>query len=147
MFTIFAKNISFQQLNIIMDNIDLEILKILKRNARAKFVSIAKEVGLTEGAVRRRVRKLQEEGVIRRFTIETMAEFEGVVLVETEPTITRDVAARMKKIATRVFEVSGDYDIAAFIQAYTMDDLNRKIDTIRNLPGVLNTNTLIKLKD
>jgi len=130
-----------------MDNIDLDILKILKNNARAKYVSIAKEVGLTEGAVRRRIKKLQKDGTIRRFTIETMAEFEGVVLVETEPTMTRDVAERMKKIAARVFEVSGDYDIAAFIQSYTIDDLNRKIDAIRNLPGVLNTNTLIKLKD
>jgi len=141
------KVISFQYLDMIMDNLDLEILKILKNNARAKYVSIAKEVGLTEGAVRRRIKRLQDEGTIRRFTIETMTEFEGVVLVETEPTMTRSVAKRMKRIAARVFEVSGDYDIAAFIQAYTMDDLNRKIDTIRNLPGVLNTNTLIKLKE
>ncbi len=130
-----------------MDELDLEILKILKKNARAKYVNIAKKIGLTEGAVRRRIKNLQKDGTIRRFTIETMAEFEGVVLVETEPTMTRSVAARMKKIAARVFEVSGDYDIAAFIQAYTMDELNRKIDTIRNLPGVLNTNTLIKLKE
>ena len=125
----------------------MKILKILKNSARAKYVSIAKKVGLTEGAVRRRIKKLQKDGIIRRFTIETMTEFEGVVLVETEPTMTRSVAKRMKRIAARVFEVSGDYDIAAFIQAYTMDDLNRKIDTIRNLPGVLNTNTLIKLKE
>jgi len=130
-----------------MDNLDLEILKILKNDARAKYVSIAKKVGLTEGAVRRRIKKLQEDGTIKGFTIETRAEFEGVVLVETEPTMTRSVAARMKNIAARVFEVSGDYDIAAFIQAYTMDDLNRKIDAIRNLPRVLNTNTLIKLKE
>ncbi|KYH41258.1 MAG: transcriptional regulator [Candidatus Bathyarchaeota archaeon B63] len=130
-----------------MDDKDLEILKILKDNARTKYVDIAKKVGLTEGAVRRRVKKLHESGVIRRFTVEAMTEFEGVVLVETEPTMTGDVAEKMKKIASRVFEVSGDYDIAAFIQAYTIDDLNRKIDAIRNLPGVLNTNTLIKLKD
>ena len=130
-----------------MDSIDLEILRILKDNARMKYVNIAKKVGLTEGSIRRRIKKLQEDGVIKRFTIETTAEFEGVVLVETEPTMTGSVAKSMKKIATRVFEVSGDYDIAAFIQAYTIDDLNKKIDAIRNLPGVLNTNTLIKLKD
>ncbi|RJS88255.1 Lrp/AsnC family transcriptional regulator [Candidatus Bathyarchaeota archaeon] len=141
------KVISFQHLDIIMDNIDLEILKILKSHARAKYVNIAKKIGLTEGAVRRRIKKLQKDGIIRRFTIETTAEFEGVVLVETEPTMTNNVAKRMKKIATRIFEVSGDYDIAAFIQAYTIDDLNKKIDAIRKLPGVLNTNTLIKLKD
>ncbi|RJS84848.1 Lrp/AsnC family transcriptional regulator [Candidatus Bathyarchaeota archaeon] len=130
-----------------MDSIDLEILRILKNNARMKYVSIAKKVGLTEGSVRRRIKKLKEEGVIKRFTIETTAEFEGVVLVETEPTKTNSVAKKMRKIATRVFEISGDYDIAAFIQSYTIEDLNRKIDAIRNLPGVLNTNTLIKLKD
>jgi len=147
-FTIFAKSYILPAPGIIfMDELDLEILKILKKNARAKYVNIAKKIGLTEGAVRRRIKNLQKDGTIRRFTIETMAEFEGVVLVETEPTMTRSVAARMKKIAARVFEVSGDYDIAAFIQAYTMDELNRKIDTIRNLPGVLNTNTLIKLKE
>jgi len=130
-----------------MDSIDLKILKILKDNARTKYVSIAKEVGLTEGAIRRRIRKLQKDGVIRKFTIETGAEFEGVVLVETEPTMTSKATERIKKIAARVFEVSGDYDVAAFIQAYTIDELNKKIDAIRNLPGVLNTNTLIKLKD
>ena len=130
-----------------MDSIDLEILRILKNNARMKYVSIAKKIGLTEGSIRRRIKKLKEEGVIKRFTIETTAEFEGVVLVETEPTKTNSVSKKMRKIATRVFEISGDYDIAAFIQAYTIEDLNRKIDTIRNLPGVLNTNTLIKLKD
>ncbi len=130
-----------------MDNVDLEILKILKRDARAKYVRIAESIGLTEGAVRRRVKKLTEEGVIKRFTVETTAEFEGIVLVETEPTRTGDLAVRIRNTATRVFEVSGDYDIAALIQAYTIDELNRKIDEIRNLPEVSNTNTLIKLKD
>jgi len=129
-----------------MDEVDLEVLKILKKNARTKYVDIAKSVGLTEGAVRRRVKRLTEEGVIKRFTVETTAEFEGIVLVETEPTRTGDAASKIRKIATRVFEVSGDYDIAALIQAYTMEELNRKIDEIRNLPEVLNTNTLIKLK-
>lgn len=130
-----------------MDDIDLEVLKILKKDARTKYVKIGKSVGLTEGAVRRRVRKLIEEGVIKGFTVETAAEFEGIVLVETEPTRTGDAAAKIRKIATRLFEVSGDYDIAALIQAYTIDELNRKIDEIRGLPEVLNTNTLIKLKD
>jgi len=130
-----------------MDDADRKILRVLKKDARTKYVKIAELIGLTEGAVRRRIRKLVEEGAIRRFTVETTEEFEGIVLVETEPTRTGDVTEKIKKIATRVFEVSGSYDIAALIQAYTMEELNRKIDEIRNLPQVLNTNTLIKLKD
>jgi len=130
-----------------MDDVDLEILKILKKDARTKYVKIAESVGLTEGAVRRRVRKLTKAGVIRRFTVDTTAEFEGIVLVETEPTRTDKTTSEIRKIATRVFEVSGDYDIAALIQSYTMQELNSKVDEIRRLPAVLTTNTLIKLKD
>jgi DNA-binding Lrp family transcriptional regulator len=100
---------------------------------------------LTEGAVRRRIKELVKQGIIKGFTVETMAEFEGIVLVETSPTGTKDAIKSMGKIASRVFEVSGDYDIAALIQAYTMDELNRKIDMIRKLSGVRNTNTLVKL--
>ena len=128
-----------------MDDVDLEILKILKRDARTKYVKIGKLVGLTEGAVRRRIKELVKQGIIKGFTVETMAEFEGIVLVETSPTGTKDVIKNIGKIASRVFEVSGDYDIAALIQAYTMDDLNRKIDEIRKLSGIRNTNTLVKL--
>ncbi len=129
-----------------MDDADLKILRILKKDARKKYVEIASAVGLTEGAVRRRVRRLVEDGVIRRFTVEISTEFEGIVLIEAESTRTKDLTARIRVVASRVFEVSGDYDIAALIQASTMEELNRKIDEIRRLPSVLSTNTLVKLK-
>lgn len=130
-----------------MDEIDIKVLEILKRNARSKYVKVAEAVGLTEGAVRRRIKELVKQGVIKRFTIETTVELEGIVLVKTEPTRTREATASIRKIANRVFETSGDYDIAALIQAYTIDELNHKIDEIRRLPAVLSTNTLIKLKE
>ena len=130
-----------------MDEIDFSILGILKANARTKYVKIAEAVGLTEGAVRRRMRELVRQGVIRKFTIETSVELEGLVLVRTEPTHTGKAAAEIRRIAERVFETSGDYDIAALIQAQTMAELNQKIDTIRRLPDVLTTNTLVKLNE
>ena len=128
-----------------MDEIDVKILEILKEDSRIKYVEIAKFVGLTEGAVRRRVKKMLDEGVIRKFTIETTSEVEGIILVRTDPTKTRDIALKMKEISDKVFEVSGDYDVAALIYAQTIEELNKKVDEIRAFPEVLNTNTLIKL--
>ena len=66
-----------------MDEIDVKILKILKEDSRTKYVKIAKTVGLTEGAVRRRIRNLINRGIIKRFTIETTVEVEGIVLIKT----------------------------------------------------------------
>lgn len=128
-----------------MDEIDIKILEILRQDSRTKYVKIAEIVDLTEGAVRRRVKKMLEQGVIRKFTIETKAEVEGIILVKTDPAQTRKVALKIKGVSDKVFEVSGDYDIAALIQAYSIEELNRKVDNIRGLPEVLDTNTLIKL--
>ena len=128
-----------------MDEIDIKILEILRQDSRTKYVKIAEIVDLTEGAVRRRVKKMLEQGIIRKFTIETKAEVEGIVLVKTDPAQTRKVALKIKGVSDKVFEVSGDYDIAALIQAYSIEELNRKVDNIRGLPEVLDTNTLIKL--
>ncbi len=128
-----------------MDEIDIKILEILRQDSRTKYVKIAEIVDLTEGAVRRRVKKMLEQDVIRKFTIETKAEVEGIILVKTDPAQTRKVALKIKGVSDKVFEVSGDYDIAALIQAYSIEELNRKVDNIRGLPEVLDTNTLIKL--
>jgi Lrp/AsnC family transcriptional regulator of lysine biosynthesis len=128
-----------------MDEIDNKILEILKQNPREKYVRIAKKIGLSEGTVRRRIKKMIENGIIKRFTIELSLETEGIVLVKTNPIKTKEIVEKIKKVSDKVFEVSGDYDIAVLIQASTIDELNKKVDYIRGISGVLNTNTLIKL--
>ena len=54
-----------------MDDLDVRILSILRNDGRTSFVDIAKEIGLTEGAVRVRVGKLSRDGTIKKFTIDT----------------------------------------------------------------------------
>ncbi|MFW9970485.1 MAG: Lrp/AsnC family transcriptional regulator, partial [Candidatus Odinarchaeota archaeon] len=53
-----------------MDIVDLKILELLKEDSRMSFNDISQNVGKTEATVRRRVKKLSDEGIIRRFTIE-----------------------------------------------------------------------------
>jgi len=52
-----------------IDKIDKKIIELLKRDGRISYRRIAEEIGRTEVTVRRRVRKLIKEGVIRRFTV------------------------------------------------------------------------------
>ncbi|MEM3820087.1 MAG: Lrp/AsnC family transcriptional regulator, partial [Nitrososphaerota archaeon] len=58
-----------------LDEIDVKILEILKKDGRKPFVDIGKALGLSEGAVRRRVKLMQEKGIIKRFTIELSKDF------------------------------------------------------------------------
>ncbi|MGH9925562.1 MAG: Lrp/AsnC family transcriptional regulator, partial [Nitrososphaeraceae archaeon] len=53
-----------------MDPIDLKIIKILQSDSRRAFVEIANEIGLSESAVRRRVKNLTRREIIKKFTVE-----------------------------------------------------------------------------
>jgi len=52
-----------------LDDIDRQILDLLQRDARMTNAAIAAEVGLTAPSVFERVRKLEQRGVIRGYTV------------------------------------------------------------------------------
>jgi DNA-binding Lrp family transcriptional regulator len=131
---------------IILDGIDAEILRILRQEARTTNSDIAKAVRLTEGAVRNRIKHLIESGVIKKFTIETEPDrVEAIVLVKTQTRASRDILRRIRKFADRLFETSGEYDVAAYLSAQSVDEINATIDRVRNVNGVISTLTLLKM--
>jgi DNA-binding Lrp family transcriptional regulator len=50
-----------------MDEKDKEIIKILKDDGRAGYIDIGKKIGLSEGAIRKRIKALAETNVILKF--------------------------------------------------------------------------------
>ena len=130
-----------------MDETDAKILNLLRDNARMKNTEIARHVSLTERAVRARIEKLVREGVIKKFTVETSpVGVEGIVLIDTQVDKTIAVKDKARTMSDSVFECSGDFDVAVRLRADTLDDLNRRVDEFRKLPGVNRTSTLIKLE-
>jgi len=53
-----------------IDLLDHKIIEELKNNSRISFSDISQKIDKTEATVRRRVKKLLEEGIITRFTID-----------------------------------------------------------------------------
>jgi len=51
-----------------LDKTDRQIILILKDDGRAGYSDIGKKIGLSEGAVRKRIKTLTDSGVIRKFT-------------------------------------------------------------------------------
>jgi Lrp/AsnC family leucine-responsive transcriptional regulator len=60
-----------------MDNIDLQILDLLQRDGRLTNAAIGEQVGLSAPSVFERVRKLEQRGVIRGYTIQVDPEALG----------------------------------------------------------------------
>jgi len=129
-----------------MDDKNAKLLEILRNNARTKNTDIARSIGLTEGAVRARITSLIKSGVIKRFTIEAESVgVEGIVLITSDTTKSKDVISNLKSISDLVFETSGEYDAAVLIRAADVDHLNAMVDQIRAIQGVVGTSTLIRM--
>jgi len=129
-----------------MDDTDIKILNLLRGNSRMKNTEIARQISLTERAVRARIEKLTREGVIKKFTVETSPiGVEGIVLIDTNVGRTTAVKEKARQLSDSVFECSGEFDVAVRLRADSLDELNKKVDELRAFPGVLRTSTLIKL--
>ena len=131
-----------------MDEIDYKILEILRQNSKTTNNELAKIVRLTEGAVRSRIRRLLQTGIIRQFTIITEApQAEAVVLIKTRSKSSKEILRRIRKFTNRLFETAGEYDVAAFITAENIAKINSTVDKLRSVDGVISTSTLLKIAD
>jgi DNA-binding Lrp family transcriptional regulator len=134
-----------------MDEIDDEIIRILKENARSTYVDIGRTVGLSEGAVRNRVQAMVDTGVIRKFTIEvsTSMRLRALTMISVDPsTPTSSVSAAVWELpdVEKIYEVTGEYDIAAILASPSIEGVNKCIEEIRGVEGVVKTNTMIVLR-
>jgi DNA-binding Lrp family transcriptional regulator len=134
-----------------LDETDKKIIKILKDDSRAGYSEIGNKVGLSEGAIRKRIKTLTDESVIRKFTVK-MGITEGaeaITLLSTNPALpTQELSKKIQAIPNveTVYEVAGEYDIIAVISGMNVAEVNECIEKIRMVEGITKTNTMIVLR-
>ncbi len=134
-----------------MDKVDEHILGLLREDSRVSFVEVAGKVGLSEAAVRRRISNLVKDGTIKRFTIEVSEPqlTSAITYVSVSPSNpTSEVSKRIRTVqgVETIYETTGSFDIAAIIKGPNIAEVNKSVEEIRRINGVLNTNTTIILR-
>ncbi|MCL1977345.1 MAG: Lrp/AsnC family transcriptional regulator [Candidatus Bathyarchaeota archaeon] len=135
-----------------MDETDKKIIKILKDDSRAGYTEIGNQVNLSEGAVRKRIKTLTDDGAIRKFTVKIGVEqgAEAITLLTVNPSYpTQEVTKRIQLIPNveTIYEVTGEYDIVAVISGMNVIEVNECIEKIRRVEGIVKTNTMIVLRN
>jgi Lrp/AsnC family transcriptional regulator of lysine biosynthesis len=108
-------------------------------------------VGLSEAAVRRRVDNLTKTGTIIRFTVEVNEpqQTSAITYVSVSPTVpTAEVSKRIRTVegVETIYETTGQFEIAVILKGSNIAELNKSVEDIRRLTGVLSTNTTIILR-
>ncbi len=120
---------------IVRDHISMQIIEQLQQDGRRSYAAIGKAVGLSEAAVRQRVQRLLEAGVMQ-------------IVGVTDPLtlgFRRDHLAAMEEIDYVVI-VAGSFDLLIEVVCEDDDHLLEILSRVRTIPSVTSTETFVYLK-
>lgn len=132
-----------------MDSTDEKIIRELQKNSRASFTTIAEKIGVSEGTVRNRVEKLQETGIIEKFTVEINEQksFKAFVAVNVSTERDFDDVISSFPNSSEIYEIAGDIDLIVKISGSNSSSINNAVDAIRAVEGVEGTKTYMVLSE
>jgi len=126
-----------------LDEIDHKILEILKSDARTPFTEIGRDLGISDATVHVRVKRMMDEGIIKRYTIEVDEEalgrnVRGFALVNVKPGYLEEVASQLveNERVSAIYEIHGPNDLIVKIGAGDLGEMRDLMLKIREVPNV-----------
>jgi len=135
-----------------LDDVSKQIIEQLQDDGRKSYSEIGKAVGLSEAAVRQRVQKLTEKGVMQIVAVTDPVQLgfytQAMVAIKCSGDTT-EIASALGKMPEVDYVVitAGSFDILVEIVCENDDSLIKIINSkIRRLAGVTSTETFVYLK-
>lgn len=136
---------------ICMDDVDIKILKLLINNGRETVSGISSKVNLSIPAVSERIRKLENSGIIEKYSVilnpkKLKRDLSAIMFVSIERTSPMDQFLNIINRYDDVLEchyIAGDYDYLLKIITENTFTLETLLNNIKKLKGVKKTKTVV----
>lgn len=135
-----------------LDDVSKAIIEQLQVDGRRSYAEIGKAVGLSEAAVRQRVQKLTDAGVMQIVAVTDPMQLgfyrQAMIGIQANGD-TRDLADTIAAVASVDYVVltAGSFDILVEVVCENDEELITLLNTqIRTLPGVISTETFVYLR-
>lgn len=122
---------------------DIELLKLLMENARLSYVEMARMLRVSEAAVRKRVKRLEDLGVIGRYTVEVDPrklgyEVVAIIGLDADPERLLAVMDELRKLkeVVRLYLTSGDHMLVAECWFKSSQELSNFVRDLESREGV-----------
>src|SRR5919199_1231098 len=120
-----------------MDRTDRQIVALLREDARRSFQDVGRRVSLSAPAVKRRVDRLEAEGVIRGYAALVDPRRFGAADVEA--------AVRSHPEVVAAYTVAGQASAILIVRAEDTEHLERVLERLRESRGITRTRTAVVL--
>ena len=135
-----------------MDELDRKIIGILQVDGRASNAKIARQLEVSEGTIRRRLKRLIEDEAIQVVALPEPSKLgyntEAIVGIQVEPGKLEDVANELGRVpeTLNVSVTTGAFDIFAWVALPSPEQLHSfLLGTLGKIPGVKRSETFVTL--
>jgi DNA-binding Lrp family transcriptional regulator len=135
-----------------LDDVDHQLIALLRANARTSVVTLAKELRVARATVQNRIARLEESGVIVGYTIRLRpsAEKHRIRALMSIAVDGNRAAAIVKALrgypnVATIYSTNGRWDLIAELQADSLENFDRVLGSIRLIDGIANSETCILL--
>ena len=136
-----------------MDDLDRQLLGLLRLDARAPASGLAKQLKVSRGTVQNRIERLRARGVIQGFTIRARADLEAdriraVMCIEVSGERTDAVVRGLRGFPqiVAVHSTNGRWDLVAELDTDSLAGFSQTLDEIRRIEGIGVTETSLLLR-
>jgi DNA-binding Lrp family transcriptional regulator len=137
----------------LLDDVDIKILDTLQEDADLTYAEIAKRVGVSPSTVYMRIRKLKDQGFIKRLVAVVDPDLLGYKL-KALLFMTIDIKKFNKVVENlssipqvkSIYDVTGEWSLVCTLLVKDHTELSKLLDQIGSIDGVLNTSTLVVLR-
>jgi len=136
-----------------MDDIDKQLIALLRGDARLSVTRLAAKLGLARGTVTQRLHRLEAQQIIVGYTLRLRPESEPPHIrawmgIQVDGNRTNEVVASLlgEPNAIALHDTNGRWDLMAELRAESPSDLSRILERIRLIKGIRHTETSILLK-
>ena len=136
-----------------LDKLNQKLIQELQNNGRRSYTELAKMLGVSEGTIRKRVKDLQKQDVMRIAAVlnpyKIGYSFISIMALQVRMADLREVA-RMLAQKPNVYYlafVTGRYDLLAMIMCRSPEELSDFIkEHISSIPSIIRTETFVNLE-
>jgi DNA-binding Lrp family transcriptional regulator len=135
-----------------MDDIDRQLIALLRKNARTPIATLAAKLGVSRGTVGNRLRKLEDSQVIVGYSLRLRPDAQPSAIrawmgVRVDGNQTRAVVASLlgEPGVESLHDTNGRWDLLAELRAESMAELSQVLERVRLTKGIANTETSILL--
>jgi DNA-binding Lrp family transcriptional regulator len=135
-----------------VDDLDRQLIALLRADARATVASIAKALHVARGTVQNRITKLERDGTIAGYTVRLKPQVDehriaALMTIAVEGNRAESVlrALRGDPAVEALHTTNGRWDIVAELSADSLEAFDRVLGRIRQVGGIASTETSLLL--